>query len=114
MRTSPACTGTNGRTARSALSYRRISVRVATASGRWMVDLPSLARRDGHRERRDRLAGADRAHAVVRLRFDAHVLRRGAERLGDARPHRAGPRVETRGLGDDRRVDGSDAPASLA
>src|SRR5205814_6536753 len=48
----------------------------------------ALVRRESHRQRGDRLARADLAHAVVRLRLVTHAFLRDAEAAGDRLTHR--------------------------
>src|SRR5919201_837494 len=110
MPTSPGRRGTNGSTVRVAL----LKIRSSTGSGRCMALVSSLLGRECHRDRGDRIAGPDRAHAVVRLRLDAHALRSEPKASPDRVPHRIQMRTQARLLRDDRRVERDDRVARLA
>ena len=62
----------------------------------------------------DRFAAADFAKAIVGLAFDAHTVRRQANRRSHIRPHRCEMRQELRALSDDRHVDVADFQTLLA
>jgi len=67
----------------------------------------------GHHQRSDRLACADLAHAVIRLRLDAHAFGRDAQASRDRLTHRGEVRAQSGRLRNDRRVDRDDGVARL-